>query len=66
MVSSLQRIVKAEEIKADKEALLEIAKLSDGSFRDGGKILEEVSVFAGRKNITADLVNEKFNILGIG
>jgi DNA polymerase-3 subunit gamma/tau len=66
LVRSLQRIVKAEEIKADKEALLEIAKLSDGSFRDGVKILEEIFVFAGRKNITADLVNEKFNSLGIG
>jgi len=65
LVHSLQRIVKAEEIKADKEALLEIAKLSDGSFRDGAKLLEEVAVFAGRKTITADLVNEKFNNSGI-
>jgi len=65
LVHSLQRIVKAEEIKADKEALLQIAKLSDGSFRDGAKLLEEVAVFAGRKTITADLVNEKFNNSGI-
>jgi DNA polymerase-3 subunit gamma/tau len=65
LVHSLQRIVKAEEIKADKEALLEIAKLSDGSFRDGAKLLEEVAVFAGRKNVTVDLVNGKFNNLGI-
>src|ERR1035437_6549591 len=47
-VRSLQRVVKAEELKADKEALLEIAKLSDGSFRDGVKLLEEVAIFAGR------------------
>jgi len=65
LVRSLQRIVKAEEIKADKEALLEIAKLSDGSFRDGAKLLEEVAIFAGRKAITADLVNEKYNNSGI-
>src|ERR1035437_6464595 len=65
LVHSLLRIVKAEEIKADKEALLEIAKMSDGSFRDGAKFLEEVAVFAGAKNITADLVNEKFNNSGI-
>jgi DNA polymerase-3 subunit gamma/tau len=65
LIHSLQRIVKAEEIKADKEALLEIAKLSDGSFRDGAKLLEEVAVFAGRKTITADLVNKKFNNSGI-
>jgi DNA polymerase III subunit gamma/tau len=65
LVRSMQRIVKAEEIKTDKEALLEIAKIADGSFRDATKILEEVSVFAGRKTVTADLVNEKFNTLGI-
>ncbi len=65
LTRSMQRIVKAEEIKIDKEALLEIAKLSDGSFRDAAKILEEISVFAGRKTVTADLVNEKFNSLGI-
>ncbi len=66
LVRSMQRIVKSEGFKIDKDALLEIAKLSDGSFRDGSKILEEVSVFAGRKTITKDLVNEKFNTLGIG
>jgi len=65
-IRSMQRVVKAEEIKINMEALLEIAKLSDGSFRDAVKILEEISVFAGRKTITADLVNEKFNSLGIG
>jgi DNA polymerase III subunit gamma/tau len=65
LVRSLQRIVKAEDIKADKEALLEIAKLSDASFRDGAKLLEEVAIFAGRKTITADLVNEKYNNSGI-
>jgi DNA polymerase-3 subunit gamma/tau len=66
LTRSMQRIVKAEEIKIDKEALFEIAKLSDGSFRDAAKILEEIAMFAGRKTVTADLVNEKFNSLGIG
>jgi DNA polymerase-3 subunit gamma/tau len=65
LVRSLQRIVKAEDLKADKEALLEIAKLSDDSFRDGVKLLEEVAIFAGNKNITASLVNEKFNNTGV-
>lgn len=63
---SLNRIVKAEGIKTDKEALMEIAALSDGSFRDGAKIIEEVATYAGRKTITSDLVNEKYNTLGIG
>jgi DNA polymerase-3 subunit gamma/tau len=65
LVRSMQRIIKAEEINADKEALLEIAKIADGSFRDATKILEEVAAFAGKKAVTADLVNEKFNTLGI-
>jgi DNA polymerase-3 subunit gamma/tau len=65
LVRSFQRIVKEEGLKIDKEALFEIAKISDGSFRDGAKILEEVAVFAGRKNITKDLVNEKYNTLGV-
>ena len=45
---------------------MEIAKISDGSFRDAAKYLEEISVYAGNKTVTADLVNEKFNSLGIG
>lgn len=66
LVRSLSRVVKEEEIKIEKDALLEIAGLSDGSFRDGSKILEEVLGFSGRKTITKDLVNQKYNMLGIG
>ena len=65
-VRSLTRIVKEEDIKIEKDALIEIGSLSDGSFRDGVKILEELVNFAGRKTITKDLVNEKYNIIGIG
>jgi DNA polymerase-3 subunit gamma/tau len=66
LIRSISRIIKKEEIKIEKDGLLEIAKLSDGSFRDGAKILEEISTFAGRKTITKNLVNEKYNTLGIG
>lgn len=62
---SLLRIIKGEGIKADKDALSSIAKLADGSFRDAAKILEEVSLFAGRKEITEKIVSEKFNTLGL-
>ena len=58
MVSSFQRIAKGEGIKADKDALLEIAKLSDGSFRDGAKIIEEVST--NKSSITVDLIDKKY------
>jgi DNA polymerase III subunit gamma/tau len=62
---SLARIIKGEDIKADKEVLSSIAKLADGSFRDAAKMLEEVSLFAGRKTITEKIVSEKFNTLGL-
>jgi DNA polymerase-3 subunit gamma/tau len=65
LTRSMQRIVKAEGIKIEPQAILEIAKLSDGSFRDAAKILDEIAIFAGSKTVTADLVNEKFNSLGI-
>jgi DNA polymerase III subunit gamma/tau len=58
LLRSFTRITKSEGIKADKEALLQIAKLSDGSFRDGTKILEELSV--NKKELTVELVEEKF------
>ena len=62
---SLSRIVKAEEIKIDKDTLFEIAKMSDESFREAAKILEEVSLKAGRKTITKQILEEKYNTLGI-
>ena len=63
--SALKRIIKSEEIKIDNLALLEIAKMSDGSFRDSTKILEELALEYGKKNITQKLIEEKYNILGI-
>ncbi len=64
-VRSLTRVSKAEDLKTEKDALVEIAKLADGSFRDGVKILEEVSLISNGKTITKDLVDEKFKLLGI-
>ena len=57
LVHSFARIAKGEGIKADGDALLEIAKLSDGSFRDGAKILEDLS---GTSHLTASLVEKKY------
>ena len=61
---SFNRIIKGEGIKADKEALIQIAKLSDGSFRDGAKILEELSLSS--KNITLNLIEKKYKTRSIG
>lgn len=58
LIGSFQRIIKGEGAKADKEALSEIAILSDGSFRDGTKILEELISIS--PNITRDLIEKKY------
>ena len=57
LIRSFQRIVKGEKLKAEKEALLQIARLSDGSFRDGAKIIEELSRFS---NITTKLIEKNY------
>ncbi|MBI2621778.1 MAG: DNA polymerase III subunit gamma/tau [Candidatus Levybacteria bacterium] len=61
---SFNRILKGEGIKADKEALMQIIKLSDGSFRDGAKILEELG--SASKHITVNLIEKKFKTASIG
>ena len=65
LVRSFERIVKAEKLKADKKALNLIAGLSDGSFRDGVKILEEMSLVSKNKKITTALVEQKFQVSSI-
>lgn len=49
----LEYISKEEGIKIDKEAIFEIAKLSDGALRDAIGLLEQVSSFSGNE-ITVD------------
>ena len=41
-VRSLTNVVKGEKLKIDKDTLLSISKMSDGSFRDAVKILEQL------------------------
>ena len=41
-VRSLANVVKGEKLKIDKEILLSISKMSNGSFRDAVKILEQL------------------------
>lgn len=65
LVHSFKRILKGEGLEADDEALGEVAKLSDGSFRDGAKILEEVVVLAKDKKITKELVESKYQVTSI-
>ena len=45
IVAALQRIAKAEEVRADDAALYAIARASDGSLRDAEVILEQMASF---------------------
>lgn len=61
IIRALSRIIKIEKIEIDKEAILKIIKLSEGSFRDAVKIFEQLKAQAGRKKITASMVEQEYN-----
>lgn len=65
LTRAFERIVLGEKISIDKDTLFYIASLSDGSFRDGTKILEEVALLAGGKQITKKMIEEKYNVSGV-
>lgn len=54
IVDTLAKIAKAEELKVDEEAILEIAKIANGSFRDAVSILDQLSSHKGKIS-TADV-----------
>ena len=56
IVKSLKKVVSAEKIKIDDDTLAVIAKASDGSFRDGIKILEQL--VAEEKDLTKEFLEE--------
>jgi DNA polymerase III subunit gamma/tau len=62
LIRSFERILRAEKLDGEKEALRLIASFSDGSFRDGVKILEEMSLIAKDKKITKGLVEKNYAI----
>ncbi|MEK7559323.1 MAG: DNA polymerase III subunit gamma/tau [Patescibacteria group bacterium] len=62
LLRAFARISKAEKIDADKDAFTEIAKFADGSFRDGVKVLEELSAVARGKKITKEFVQKTYQI----
>ncbi|HSW48004.1 MAG TPA: DNA polymerase III subunit gamma/tau [Candidatus Saccharimonadales bacterium] len=61
LIRSFKRIVKEEKIDIADDALKYVANLSDRGFRDGAKILEEVSSLSGGKKITIQLMEEKYH-----
>ncbi|RJQ36273.1 DNA polymerase III subunit gamma/tau [Candidatus Microgenomates bacterium] len=65
LMRSFKRIVKEEKIEIDEDSLKHIFSLSDGSFRDGVKILEELAFLSNGEKITKVLVEEKYQVTSI-
>jgi len=55
-----ERIVKAENLDVESGVLEKVGELSDGAFRDGAKILEELSLQSNNKKITLELVESLY------
>ena len=64
LLRAFKRITKAEKITISDKALLSIAGIAEGGFRDGVKILEELFSLAGGREITEELVEKRFRISG--
>ncbi|MBI4115978.1 MAG: DNA polymerase III subunit gamma/tau [Candidatus Omnitrophica bacterium] len=56
MVKKLEEIAKAEGLKAESEALYQIARASDGSLRDAETLLDQLSALAEEKITEEDVL----------
>lgn len=56
IVSAITKVVKLEALTVDKEALEQIAKAADGSFRDAVSILDQLAA-KGRKIVVKDVLS---------
>ena len=64
ILRSIERIIKSEKLNVEEGVLDEIYGLSEGSFRDGAKILEELSIIAEGK-INRALLEKAYKTGGI-
>ena len=55
ILERLAEIVEKENIKIEKEALIEIARLADGGMRDAISILDQVTAYSNDKITTSDV-----------
>lgn len=62
LLRSFKRIIKAEKIMINDKALVLIATLSEGGFRDGVKILEELVSLSGGEEITEETIEKRFRV----
>nr|MBP9719397.1 DNA polymerase III subunit gamma/tau [Candidatus Levybacteria bacterium] len=61
LVHAFERIIKAENVEAEPEALIRIASFADGSFRDGVKVLEEIVLSAKGKKVTSVMLESLYH-----
>lgn len=57
----IEHILKQEKIKADDEVVLQVARLANGSMRDGLSLLDRL-LAAGEKKLTAKLLEEMLGL----
>lgn len=62
LVRSFKRIVLGEKALVDDDALQMIARLADGGFRDGAKILEEVITLSNGNPVNKAFIEEKYQV----
>lgn len=65
MKRSFKRVVNGEGLNIDDGGLTAILKLSDGSFRDGAKILEEIAIIFGKRKVGKKQIEEIFNVVTV-
>ena len=57
IVAQLERIAAAEKVEVDKEALIAVARSSDGALRDAESVLDQLIAFAKGKVSLSDVVS---------
>ena len=62
LLRAFKRVANGESLSVDEDALIEIAKLAEGGFRDGTKILEEVALLAKEKKISKALIDQVYHV----
>ena len=65
LVRSFKRIADGEKVTIDEEALFAVAKLAEGGFRDGAKLLEEVFTIAGSEPVTKELLEKRYQVTSL-
>jgi len=63
ILNKLEKIVKNEKIKIEKNALAEIARLASGSMRDAESLLDQVFTLFGNKEIKSEDLKELLGLV---